>query len=1473
MPRPISYATPLAPKDGPKAVIVFGKNAAWTQTAAEAVRKAIQEWSGVTLELADDRTVTSEETWLVADAYRRVPMIVLGNAQDNRVMHALGTRYLLQSNRTWPGGDRFIVRTVFEPFAADVNYIVLEASNQAGMDAAAAKFGDMLKTFPKAPPTIPQTRVVAGGKDKWQVVPSYWKVPPDLAGKGDLSVSKLASLYKDAPILAGWGAVRSSKYEGFPGELFTYMLGGRQGYVGEPISTPQIAPATLKAMAAMSLLGIRVVGGRTHPPWDHYGASTFICGLRGLFQTGVLSEKEFNEFESAMAHSGANPDHYFYDHIDNADLLIGGPWGGRHCEACQFLTLLTRDYVIGHCRMDDRTRKEILRRQDGAHKTTALWERSFRNDMETSCLGEDTMLAFYCMIHEGIMENVRNGSLRRGADMYLMTTDNIPTGWGLGSYVGLGGFADGPGGMIQGWLGGSLVAAAAFYYEDPQYRWFLQKYRLPMGSEGAHHYPMHSPTDQAGEIAEPARYYGVHALPYDERMYDTLKNPVKWARGDPGVRLPPESYEKAADRVTFRDGFGPDDPFLFLASSQEIARMYPAQSNSIARMTDLGDVWLYHNTTGSTNWSRNVVSVSNGKEYLQRAACTIEAIGNLGEISAVASRDAGVAGADWTRTVVHWKGHYFAVLDRMEARQDDQFAFVCRWRTPHPARLGDAVASPASLENGPWSATAPSGNRLRIQNAESVFQTAECWEIDGSGRPYVLQQYKQARLAKGEARTFQNLLFVSGQKRPDEFEARSVTDEAMLVKGRTAAGDHLALIGISSTQIPPGAEFPLSDLQTDAAIYHLTGNLMHLMGVTTIRANLDGGQREVFWCGRPVNMLLDCRTGKAQIEFPTDRPVQAKIGKTWGLQKGLQKDLAVADAGALPNLPDLLEALWARTPASWTQPPHDSATAGPLMDVIAGSDAMEQPLRKITRVEVNSTPTATPWGHCRIYNTTNDNAEIVLTFPEPTAVSCLRLVSIDKASDSGFGSAAKAYEEGDFTFALVLSDDGFKSDLRRIDKPAVTWEEEPILSVGHCILTRLPVWRIEVAGKARQIKLLPRAHAQGAAAKARADLYLRDLQVYGPQRVAELGVHVYAADIDGDGANELVIGTSQKELAAYDSRGKRLWCDRLKGDILQLGVADLDEGGKSEVLAYLATEELHRVGGDGKEWPPADLHKFQLGAFGKYGMSGVTAMAAWAPDGPRKKEVLLWAEPCYRVSADGSIKLVKLPMPQGVGRLVHMVPGEPEVLVTFRASGAILWSSRRDADGNYIRLGLQPMVGSDEDERAGFNWFRQVDLPGFKGFLAAIEGGMNYIPIAAYAKDGKEKGWGLDTGGVPIVAALAEDFSQAAPGAPQVFVGRLDGFVNVLRLSDGASMCLLSVGEPILGMCRLTAKDGKPILAVGTKFALHLFAGDPTSGGLKETGSQKLATTAAAFAGPGGKNDRVYFVDSAGNVTVLAVRP
>jgi hypothetical protein len=168
---------------------------------------------------------------------------------------------------------------------------------------------------------------------------------------------------------------------------------------------------------------------------------------------------------------------------------------------------------------------------------------------------------------------------------------------------------------------------------------------------------------------------------------------------------------------------------------------------------------------------------------------------------------------------------------------------------------------------------------MRIQDTDPVFQTSEYWECDGAARPYVLQQYKQAKLAKGEVQTCQNLMYVSGASRPDEFEARRVGPEAMLVKGRTGpavqAGNHLALIG---TLIGSGQQIPLVGFETDAAIYDVFGEKLHLAGATTLRVKIGRETREILWASQPVNVMVDCRSGKGEIEIRGEHPLQVKTG-------------------------------------------------------------------------------------------------------------------------------------------------------------------------------------------------------------------------------------------------------------------------------------------------------------------------------------------------------------------------------------------------------------------------------------------------------------------------------------------------------------------------------------------------------------------------------------------------------------------
>jgi hypothetical protein len=1524
LPRVISYATPLAPAGGAKAVIVYGKDAPWTKSAAAAVQKAVADWCGATLELADDRAVTADDTWLLADAYRQTPLIVLGNAEDNRVLHALGTRYLLQSNRSWPGGDRYYIRSVFEPFVSDVNYIVLEASNQAGGDAAAAKFAELLKGFSadaKAAATIPpRLRVQGGLKDKWSLYkynPAWWQpqLPPEMFQDLNHSVSELALMYQGKPSRAGWGITRESN---FP-FVWSYVLGGDQ-YPRQGWSALDLDQGTQRAVAAMCLLGCRTVGGRAYPPMDHYGSATFLVWLRSIFQTGVLNENELNELESAITLSSCDPRDYVMNNIGSASGYVGGVWSGRHSGASMLTMIEELDYVLGHCRLDDRTRREVERRYDGLRKTVAAYIRSFRGNHDDSCLGEDTVLQLNSVLMMGFMDHVRSGTLRKSADMFIMTSDNIPNmriNDPLNStcYAGLSGFSSGNGCHIRTWAGGSLVVAAAFYYDDPQCRWFVRNRNLSLGSEGGYHLPMHSAYDMVGKVEPPTRYLGVRALPFDERIYRALSNPETPGRWEMRLRLLPDLPSKAADRVSIRDGFDQQDAYMYLATSQDMRLDFPTQNNSIARYTDLGDIWLYANTYDGSTWSRSVVNCSNGGSFVPRAACQIDALANFGrkgesphlperpetqrgtgplspEVSIVASTEIDSGGADWTRTIVHWKGHYFAVLDRMLARQNDDYTFTCRWRSL-PA---------AALENGVWTATAPGGNVLRIQSAEDLVQTSEAWPCDGAASPAILQQYKSGHLAEHQEMNYLNLLYVSGQQRPDEFETKKLGSRAMLVKGKTKEGPHLAMLGVCGNP-------PFTEIETDAAAYYITGSQLHLAGVRTLRAKVKGTPEDILWTERPVSALVDFQTGQAQIEVPGDRAVhgdcpdfraptghhpgpdrapmrsigrrwsamvgggtkmglspwrdrtgvvQAKVARTWTTLPAGTQIVALAEADALPKLRELVDSLWRSCPAPTGKPPQVAVAGAPAFDVKPGDFALLKPLARLTECAVTPTPGYNGINHGGEIWSSTDRLEFLFTFSKPADIGCVRFVG--SAAEAG----GMARGPGDLKFTAVLSDDNFQKDVREVDAPAVAFEETPRMVAGHFCMTRYPTWRIDLNAKAKQIKIRPRATA-----KDRAALVLTDIEAYGSHRVDQLAAQAIAADIDGDGADELLVATSQKELAAYDAGGKRLWHHLYDGEIHDLAVADLDEDGKRQALCYLDTEKLHRVNGDGSERPVGDVNTVYTKGV------NIFSIGAWGPDDPRKKEVVLWCgEPsAFKVLPDGTVQRVKAYAPQATLRLANVYPNEPEAMAVLSSFEFAILSARKDEAGNYVRLGSRPVTGSNSGNEATpagtlkqFCKILVVDASGEKWLVGGVASGLNVYPLRTFAKDAKEDGWRYNTGGPCAAALAAQDID--GDGVPEVLFARQDGFVNVFRLRDGFQLARISVGQPIIGMTVLRGRDGKPRIVVGTTFGVQVFGKD-----LKKIGGLSLPAQAAAFAGPGGKDrDRVYVVGTDGSVNVLVLK-
>ncbi len=364
---------------------------------------------------------------------------------------------------------------------------------------------------------MPLFRELGFVKDQWHF-DGQWTPPAEYGQPGKRTASEIAKEFKGTPAKSGSGELWEPYFL-----AIEYARGGVFGRYTD--NTPALPSATsdhMRIIAAMALNGCRATGGRVHVPREDYGAMGAITGIEAIFQSGVLDEKEFNEFENFMTLSAVHPDYYWYDNIGANNGFLN-EIGDRHGATSLLINVYLLDYVRNHCHMDERTRKEIDRRYEGTLKSTAYYINSYRDNFDTYELGETTMMYFYAMLYEGMPQWIANGNLRHAADLYILTSDNIPDHWGiLGCYAGLDSYIGaGPGMPKNSWHGRGIVSAAAFYLDDPQYRWF--SVGLTGHSEGIHGSvgtPFLGMHWEVGETTAPTRYTGVRSLPFDKRLFD-----------------------------------------------------------------------------------------------------------------------------------------------------------------------------------------------------------------------------------------------------------------------------------------------------------------------------------------------------------------------------------------------------------------------------------------------------------------------------------------------------------------------------------------------------------------------------------------------------------------------------------------------------------------------------------------------------------------------------------------------------------------------------------------------------------------------------------------------------------------------------------------------------------------------------------------------------------------------------------------
>ncbi len=220
-------------------------------------------------------------------------------------------------------------------------------------------------------------------------------------------------------------------------------------------------------------------------------------------------------------------------------------------------------------------------------------------------------------------------------------------------------------------------------------------------------------------------------------------------------------------------------------------------------------------------------------------------------------------GADWYRNIVWLKGEYFLVLDQLTAQEKGDFLADCHW---HPAE--------------PAAETLPGGS-LRVSRpvvAEGVTRARDLFvlsavplrtELRTVERAYDdhrtttrlhFRQRQEATLAPGESLTFQNLLFSQDGGEEPKYDFARLDQYAVVVRGT----EHVALAGLR------GAAWPADDVKLGADLFYVLPDRIAAAGLEEIT----WGPRLMDAKGR-CTVELDLATGALDVN--ADEKVQLRV--------------------------------------------------------------------------------------------------------------------------------------------------------------------------------------------------------------------------------------------------------------------------------------------------------------------------------------------------------------------------------------------------------------------------------------------------------------------------------------------------------------------------------------------------------------------------------------------------------------------
>ena len=1093
-PRELVIDTPLVTDGQANAVLLHPDTDAGKAQAAR-IAEAVKQRTGATLEA---RAGTQ------ADAVFDQNVILLGDLESNPALLVLYSRRLTPVDEVCPGAGGALVHTVHDPFGNGANAVVVGASDEVGLEQAT---GMLLAQFGK----LPAGKSLVLGRVFDRAYSDDFLKRFSYAGSTYDEPGAAARLKQG--LADGQRALDEGQHTSIAGHLKTvalrYSLNGQSAEAALFVKLWEL-------YAKSAVADPRKFGG----PWgfdSDFPSWQVVTGWDVIEEDPSLSSADRLAVSQQMARwlqeavvpkcagavNGRNP---LFNHQTFPALgtLMAGLYYGDGMQTAE-----GQDWLA----MAD----QIFQRQQGytkVHEDCNGYQWLTNGHLFTYCVARPDLGYF------------RGPNAKRIIDYLLMGMDNLD--WQV------------PYGDTGSWKcwNSEIICLDIFGYVtgDPAANWAAHQKREDRNLHSVYEFMRSEPGQK------PAVYNGVRSYPLEPAWYNAFK------KDD----APP--LERTIDKISFRGALDPQSPYLLLDGLSAGGHKH-FDGNSLPRLTAYDRIWLADN-----DYYKSQVKYHNSLLVFRDGQATpipefVEYLGS-GESDKYGysrTRLNNYCDTDWDRTVVWLKQlGAFVVLDKVTAKETDEYQLRSLW---HGVGQPEIVPEGMLLrQDGPtmWIQPAP-GPTVAVVDDPDLGTN---WAGYPHAEPIVrsLSAVTTLRLAAGESYLFATVLHgkADGDAKPWRIRYLDLADGVLVSTDKGDIAIATGPIRVSQAQV---------SFNSDAEALVLDSEGLSLLGAT--EANIEG-------MGVHASAQPEC------LDFPSPE-AEAALAML-PLREPRTGESSATDAPAQ-------ELVWQAKP----QPSRIvlSGNRGVPGAALETANVVSDPMPPAGGNVFNADAPNTP-GQLFDGDWSNNTVSSVMYQPDQTVtltVDLGRAATIDEVAwEQWWSSSSSKNTKYLLKQATVsLSNDNFAADKRAI---GTVTDAGPHPNFGSPL-----EYRVDGQGaKARYVRWVIEPQPGSG-------VYLSELLVYGQLPDGDVGVQPYqiaqvsGARLSGPKGQEWVVATAEGDLLARKADGTPLWTHSFGTPLNDVTAADLDGDGKDEVIVARQDHFVTVLNADGSErWSKEQLY-------------------------------------------------------------------------------------------------------------------------------------------------------------------------------------------------------------------------------------------------------------------------------------------